>query len=232
MNTIRVVDLYPASSNSTVRLVSFWMVVINACSWPSQCSYFSRKFHPPLVIVHPRPGSRHWHVVRPSVVMIFVSFTRSSHTCDESKILPKPPSGISWSTNQVFPFNRGVSCSRRRRGSYTKGAYHCMCPRLNSKNFLLIGLLTMSGWCVEFCLEGSISLLHSLCSIVRVFSSSLLQHFRSSSKMKSVVAGAKWYATKLSRTLWLLSKFFAWSLLSPCALPHLSVSRKGPFCPI
>ena len=44
-----------------------------------------REQETPLVIVHPRPGSR--HVVRPSVVIILVSSTRSSHTCDESWIL-------------------------------------------------------------------------------------------------------------------------------------------------
>ena len=81
-NTAHVGDLYPASSNSSVRFVSLRMIVISACSWPSHHSCFFKKFHPPLVIVHPRPGSR--HVVRPSVVMIFVSSTRPSHTCDES----------------------------------------------------------------------------------------------------------------------------------------------------
>jgi len=39
--------------------VSFRLVVISTCSWPSQCSCFFRKFHLLLVIVHPRPGSRH-----------------------------------------------------------------------------------------------------------------------------------------------------------------------------
>ena len=81
-HTAHIGDLYPASSNSSVRFVSFRIVVISACSWPSQHSCFFVKFHPPLVIVHPRPGSR--HVVRPSVVMILDSSTRSSHTCDES----------------------------------------------------------------------------------------------------------------------------------------------------
>jgi len=112
-NTAHVGNLYPASSNCSVRLVSFRVVLISSCSWPFQHSCFSRKFHPPLVIVHPRPGSR--HVVRPSVVMMFVSSTRSSHTCDESWILTKPPVGISWPRNQVFPVTSGVSesCSRR-----------------------------------------------------------------------------------------------------------------------
>ena len=81
-NNAHIGDLYPASSNSSVRFVSFRIVVISACSWPSQHSCFFKNLHPPLVIVHPRPESR--HVVRPSVVMIVASSTRSSHTCDES----------------------------------------------------------------------------------------------------------------------------------------------------
>jgi len=52
------------------------------CLFPNSCNQRFRKFYPPLVIVHSRPGSR--QVVRPSVVMILVSFTCSSHTCDES----------------------------------------------------------------------------------------------------------------------------------------------------
>ena len=108
-------DLYLASSNSSVRFVSFRIVVISACSWPFPHSCFLRKFHPSLVIVHPRPWSR--HVVRPSVVMIIVSSIHSSHTCDESWILTKPPARISWSRNQFFPITSGVSCSRRSPGS-------------------------------------------------------------------------------------------------------------------
>jgi len=139
-NATHVGDVYPASSNSSVRLVYFQIVAISACSWPSQHSYFFRKFHPPLVIVHPRPGTR--HVVRPSVVMILVSSTRSSHTCDESKILTKPPAGILWSRNQSFPISSGVSCSRRRPGSYAAvgidGALHCMLLRMNSEPFLSV----------------------------------------------------------------------------------------------
>jgi len=52
-NSAHVGDLYPASSNSSVRFVSFRTVAISACSWPSQHSCFFRKFYPPLVIVHP-----------------------------------------------------------------------------------------------------------------------------------------------------------------------------------
>jgi len=186
-STAHVGDLYPASSNSSVCLVSVRMVVISACLWPSQHSCFFRNFHPPLMIVHPRPGSR--HVVKPSVAMILVSSTRSSHTCDKSWILSKPP----WSRNQIFPTTVGVSCSGRGRGSYAavgiEGASHRMF--LHMKPFLSIGLLTICRCCVEFCLEGSNSLLHSLCISVRVSSSSLLQHSRFSSQIKSVIAGAK-----------------------------------------
>jgi len=167
--------------------------VISACSWPSQHSCFFRKFHPPLVIVHLRPGSR--YVVRPSVVMILVSSARSSYTCDGSWILSKPPAGISWSRKQFFPVTSGISCSQRRPGSYAairiEDASHCMFLRIISESSLSIVLLTISGWCVEFFLEGPISLLHSLCSSVSVCPSSLLQHSRFSSKIKSVVASAK-----------------------------------------
>jgi len=146
-NTAYVGDLYPASSNTAVRLVSFRIVVISAFSWPFQHSCFFRKFHPPLLIVHPFLGSR--HVVRPSIVMILVSSTRSSHTSDESWILTKPLAGISWSRNQSFPITSGVSCSRRRPMSYAavgiEGASHCMLLRMNSEPFLSIGLLTTSG---------------------------------------------------------------------------------------
>ena len=103
LNTAHVGILYPAFFNSSVRLVSFRIVAISTCSWPSQHSCFFGKFHPPLVIVHPCPRSR--HVVRPSVVMLSVSSTRSSYTCDESEILTKLPTGISWSRNKVFPID-------------------------------------------------------------------------------------------------------------------------------
>ena len=88
-NTVHVGDLYPASSNSSVYLVYFGIVVSSACWWPSQHFCFSRKLHPPLVIVYPHPGSR--HVVRPSIMMILVLSIRSS----KSWIVMKPPTGIS-----------------------------------------------------------------------------------------------------------------------------------------
>jgi len=192
-NTAHVGDVYPASSNFSFRLVSFRIVVISACSWPSQHSCFFRMFHHPLAIVHPRSGST--HVVRPSMVMILVSSTRSSHTCDKSWILTKPPAGISWSRNQFFPITSSVSCSRRNLGSYAdvgiEGASLRMLLRMNSEPFLSIGLLTTSGGCVELCPEGSISLLHSLCSSVSVCSRSLLQHSQFASEIKQVMAGAK-----------------------------------------
>jgi len=149
LNTAHVGDLYPASSNSSVRFVSFQIVVISACSWPFQNSCFLRKLHPPLVIVHThtRPGFR--HVVRPFVVMILVASARSPHTCDESWILTKPSAGISWSSNQFLFITRGISCSQRRPGSYAavgiEGASHHMLLRMSSKPFLSIQLLTMSG---------------------------------------------------------------------------------------
>jgi len=61
-------DLYPVSSNSSVRLVSFRMVVISACSWPFQrSSLFSLgKFHLPIVIVHPCPGCPGMYLDLPS----------------------------------------------------------------------------------------------------------------------------------------------------------------------
>ena len=141
-NSAHVGDLYhwQASSNSSVRLISFRMVVISACSWPSQRSCFSRKFLPLLVNqnFNPRPGSR--HVVRPSTVMILVSSTRSSHTCDKSQILTKPPAGIIWSRNQVFPIINSVSCSGRRRGSCANigidGASYCTYLCMNSRTWV------------------------------------------------------------------------------------------------
>ena len=172
LNTAHVGILYPAFFNSSVRLVSFRIVAISTCSWPSQHSCFFGKFHPPLVILHPRPGSR--HAIRPSVVMSLVSSTRPSNTYDESRILMKPPAGISWSRNQFFPITSGFSCPRRRPGSYAdvgiEGASHRMLLCMNSEPFLSIGLLTTSGC---------------------VCSRSLLQHTRFSSEIKSVIAGAK-----------------------------------------
>jgi len=88
-----------------------------------------------------------------------------------------------------------------------------------------IGLLTMSGWCFEFCLENSISLLHSLCSSVSVCSSSLLQDSRFSCKIKSMIASAKWHATKGHVPF----GCYLSPLRSPRALPHLSVSRNNFF---
>ena len=98
----RRVDLFVPPTDrkeGQIRFVSFRIVIISGCSWPSQHFCFFRKVHPLLVIVNPRPRSR--HVVRPSVVMILVSSTRSSHTCDESWILMKPPAGICRSRNPL-----------------------------------------------------------------------------------------------------------------------------------
>jgi len=119
-DTAHFCDLYLASSNSFFCWVSFWMVVISACSWPSHRSFLFRKLYPPLLIVHPRSGSRHVTVVKPSLVLILVSSSRSSHTCDKSCILMKPLAGISWSRIQVYygPITSCISCSTRRWGSY------------------------------------------------------------------------------------------------------------------
>ena len=144
--------------------------------------------------------------------------------------MTKSPAGIFWSWNQSFPISSGVSCSRRRQESYAavgiEGASHRMLLRMNSEPFSSIVLLTMSGWCLELCLEGSFSLLHSLCSSVSVCSISLLQHSRFSPEIKSVIAGTKWYATKWSRTLWVLTKS---SALSSCFHPPIGLKGK-PIC--
>jgi len=81
-------------------------------------------------------------------------------------ILTKPLAGISWSRNQVFPVTSGVSCLGGRWRSYAavgiEGAARSMFLRVNSEHFLSIGLLTISRWCVELCLKGSIPLLYSI----------------------------------------------------------------------
>ena len=48
--TAHVDDLYPASSNSSVNLVSFRISVISSFSLPPHRSFFFTKFHPPLTI--------------------------------------------------------------------------------------------------------------------------------------------------------------------------------------
>jgi len=53
--------LYYFLRRNKSNINQFQMVVISACSWPSHRSFLFRKFHPPLVIVHPHPGSRHHH---------------------------------------------------------------------------------------------------------------------------------------------------------------------------
>ena len=74
-NTALVGDLYPASS----QLFSSF------CLFPNSCNQRLLVAFPTLLLfqkVHHRPESR--QVVRPSVVMNLVSFTRSSHAYDES----------------------------------------------------------------------------------------------------------------------------------------------------
>ena len=83
-NTAYVGDLHPASSNFLVCLVSFHMGMVSACSWPSHCSFVFRKFHSPLLIVHPCPSGPR-HVVESPVVMILVLCTRSRQDLGSDK---------------------------------------------------------------------------------------------------------------------------------------------------
>jgi hypothetical protein len=87
----QVGDLYPASSFSSVRLVSSWMTVISSCSRSNH--HFRKKFQLLLAIVHPLCGSM--HVVRPSVVLILALPRCSSQSSDSARILTYPPFGIS-----------------------------------------------------------------------------------------------------------------------------------------
>ena len=123
-------------NKSIFLIVSCRMVVFSTCSWPSQPSYFVRKFHPPLMTVHPRPGSR--HVAGTSVsgdnsrfVHSLLQYLRRVQDSDE------PPAGIFWSKNQFIPISNSVSCARRRSGSYAsvgiEGASHRMLLRKNSE---------------------------------------------------------------------------------------------------
>ena len=67
-------DVYPASSFSSVRLVSSWMTMISSCSRSNH--RFRKKINCCCAIVHPLCGSM--HVVRPSVLLILVLPRRSS----------------------------------------------------------------------------------------------------------------------------------------------------------
>ena len=122
------------------------------------------------------------------------------------------------------------SCSRWSWGSFaaigTEGTARCMCLRMNTESILEIGLLTMSGWCVQFGLEGSIPSPHSLCSSVSIGSSSLSQYFWFSSKIRLVITNAKWWATKWPRALWLLSES---NTFSSCSLQPASLKGR-PTC--
>jgi len=119
-------DLYPASSFSSVRLVSSWMTVISFCSRSNH--RFRKKFQLLLALVHPLCGSM--HVVRPSVVLILVIPRRSSQSSDSARILTYPPFGISQSKNQFMPIFACTSRSGRSRGSSTasglEGTSHCI----------------------------------------------------------------------------------------------------------
>ena len=107
------------------------------------------------MIVLPHPRSR--HVIKTSVVMIFVSSTHSSHTCDKSKILSKTSTGIFWSKNQSVPIFSGFSCSRRRQRSYVavgiEGASQpsrTLCEALERELRVIFGRV----WCLCVWLHG------------------------------------------------------------------------------
>ena len=194
-NIFHVGDLYPASSFSSICSASFRIMVISSCSQPFHLSFFFKKFQAPLVIVHPRPGSM--HVDRPSVVMILVPFTYSSHTKDDSCILMNPPFGISWSRNHVLPISRFNSCSGRSLGSLAAvdidGASH-KSRRVNADPSWMIGFLMMIGCLVQFCFfsfTDSHSLLHVSCRNVSICSSSSSEPFLLSSDIKSAMACAR-----------------------------------------
>jgi len=175
-----------------------------------------------IATVHPRPGPR--HVVRPSVVMILHPLA-----------LPIPATSLgSWWNHLLESLGPGTKSFMSRVAFLAqKGGKSHMQPlasrALPTTCFYAwtpsyscqLGCL-LGGWCVGCGLEGSISALHSMCGSFSVCSISLVQHSRFSSKIKSVISGAKWYATQWSRAFWN-------PLLSPRALPHLSVSRESPF---
>ena len=163
--------------------------------------------------------------------MILVSSTRSSHTADEPWILTKPPAGISLSRNQLFPITGGVSCAGKRRGSYAtvgiEGASYHMFLHMNLEPFLSIGLLTMSGWCIVFCLKGSVSFIHCAAALV-----SIQVSFHSISNFHP-----KWSQWSQAPSDTQLSGHVLFgccpnAMLSPRTLTHLSVSRKIQFAPM
>jgi len=133
-NTAHVSDLYPASSNSSVRFVSFRIVVISACSWPSQHFCFFRKFHPPLVMVRVQACSQTFHRDDSCFVHPLFAYLRRVLDSDETNC---------WNLlvrNQFFPITSGVSCSQRSPGSCAdigiEGASHRMLLHMNSEPFL------------------------------------------------------------------------------------------------
>jgi len=141
-------DLYPASSFSSVRLVSSWMTVISSCSRSNHC--FRKKNQLLLVIVHPLCGSM--HVVRPSVVLILVLPRHSSESTDSARIRTYPPfgrDGMSWSRNQFMLISACTSRSSRSRGSSTasglQGTSHCFCRFILAGPSLLITFPRSSG---------------------------------------------------------------------------------------
>ena len=160
-------DLYPASSFSSVRLVSSWMTVISSCSRSNH--HFCKNSNcccncPPYVRLHAcnealcsfkKKGcllESKWMIkydLLPSVVFILVLPRRSSQSSDSARILTYPPFGISWSKNQFMPISACTSRSGRSRGSSTasglEGASHCICRFTRAGPFLLDAFLRWSG---------------------------------------------------------------------------------------
>ena len=176
-NNLHVGDLYPASFFSSIRSVSFRIVVISSCSQPFDPSFFFKKFQAQPGIVHLRLGSM--HVVRPSVVMILVLSTHSSHSKDDSWILMNLPFGISWSRNHVLLISRLNSCSGRSLGSLAAvdidGASHRKCRCVKDDPSWMIGFLMIIGCLVEICFfsfTDAHSLLHASCRHVSICSNS------------------------------------------------------------
>jgi len=137
----RVGDLCPASSFSSVRLVSSWMTMISSCSRSNH--RFCKKFQLLLAIVHPLCSSM--HVVRPSIVVILVLPRRSSQSSDSARILTYPPFGISRSKNQSMLIYACTSRSSRSRvlstASSLEGVSHCIRRFTRAGQFLLNAIL-------------------------------------------------------------------------------------------
>ena len=121
-HAVEVNDLYPTSSNYSVRFVSFRIILISAWSWPSQHSCFFGTSIPrqwlSILVLGPSMFSdilSWWFSFRPFALPIAVA---------SLGFWQNPPAGISWSRNQFFPITSGVSCSRKRPGSHADVGIH------------------------------------------------------------------------------------------------------------